>query len=127
LKFTLSENQLDAAILSDAAYRNACDAAVFFVFECGENDYSSLPSRRQFLRNYAGGRPLSLALLRSAWAACKQHEAAAERGLLFDRSANEPAVSEKGLDSLALLSGLGGSHNGEVIRSGVARILLLPC
>lgn len=85
----------------DPRYRKVCDRATLFCFEAAQLDYTRTPERLEFFRRYSGGRPLTLALLQQAWAACQRNEALHERNELLGFSQEQTeAPSEKDLDAL---------------------------
>ena len=86
---------------SDPQFRPYIDEALLFAWENSRVDYSPNETRRGFLRNYIGGRFVTIALLDAAWEACKKHEADGSRDRLFNSTpVNEPPVNEKNLDAL---------------------------
>jgi hypothetical protein len=80
LKCSLDGEELDPEIAYDPAYRDACDAAVWAVFKDITNDFVFTPEREAYMNRHCAGRPVTLALLQSAWSAC---QAASQR---YDRS-----------------------------------------
>jgi hypothetical protein len=52
---------------SDPAMRPILEEACWFCWEAYRKDYSPSAERRQFLRDYCGGRFLTVALLDAAW------------------------------------------------------------
>jgi len=50
LTYSFPEEELTIDVISDPAYRPACDRAVLFVFEAAQSDYFPTTSRREFLR-----------------------------------------------------------------------------
>jgi hypothetical protein len=78
-------------ILDDPRYKGLCDAAVLFVWQHSRTDYSPSPEREQYIDTYAASRPLSLALLDSAWKACQESE---KRGALLYQLQPEPEVAD---------------------------------
>jgi hypothetical protein len=71
LKCSLDGEELDPEIAYDPAYRDACDAAVWAVFKDITNDFVFTPEREAYMNRHCAGRPVTLALLQSAWTACQ--------------------------------------------------------
>jgi hypothetical protein len=76
---------------SDPQFRPYIDEALLFAWENSRVDYSPSEARRGFLRDYVGGRFMTIALLDAAWEACKEAEKDASRSALF-----HPQLSEAG-------------------------------
>jgi hypothetical protein len=69
LRCSLDGEELTMEMVNDPAYRDVCDSAVWTVFENITDDYVPTPRREQFIRRHCGQRPITLALLQSAWSA----------------------------------------------------------
>jgi hypothetical protein len=83
---------------------------VWFVFENITNDFVPSPERESYIQRHCAGRPITLALLQSAWAACQANELRHQRGELLDSyqrpqelpatPANLDALSDDAVDRL---------------------------
>jgi hypothetical protein len=103
LHCSLPDEELTIDVISNPAYRNACDQAVMFVWECATADYTPTDERRAYVHRYAAGRPLTLNLLSAAWQDLKQREASYARHELLDqfqRPEDTPPPSAKEIDAL---------------------------
>ena len=85
LQYSLPDEEPSTDILTDPAYRDLLDSAVLHVWELSAEDYVPTEERRAFIQNYAAGRPLTLTLVGSAWAACKESEKRYQRGELLEQ------------------------------------------
>jgi hypothetical protein len=85
LRCSLGGEEPSMELLDDPDYRQACDQAVWFVFENITNDYVPSPEREAYIQRHCAGRPITLALLQSAWAACQVNEQRHQRGELLDQ------------------------------------------
>jgi hypothetical protein len=89
---------------SDPAMRPILEEACSFCWEAYRKDYSPSAERRQFLRNYCGGRFVTVALLDAAWEECKRAERDAMRSSLIGQVSSEtaetPEASPSSLDRL---------------------------
>jgi hypothetical protein len=74
------DEELTMDQVNDPSYRQVCDDACLYVFEASTPDFTPTPERREYLSNFAAGRPLTLVLLQSAWESCKANEKRYERG-----------------------------------------------
>lgn len=104
LRCSLSGEEPDMDMLNDPAYLQACNDAVYSVFTDTQLDYSATPEREAYLSRYAGTRPLTLALLQSAWSACQATEQRYQRGELLDsyeRPQDAQPPSAKEIDALS--------------------------
>lgn len=101
LRYTLDDEQVTLDMINDPVYRPACDAAVWSVFRDITFDYVPTPEREAYIQRHCAGRPLTLALLQSAWAACQANEQRNERSELLNpiRERDQPP-SEYELDEL---------------------------
>jgi hypothetical protein len=109
LEYSLPDEDPGVEILTDPAYRDLLDTAVLYVWELAQEDYSPTAERREFIQNFAAGRPLTLTLVGSAWAACQEKEKTYERSSLLtsiqepqqpERPANLDALSDEAVDDL---------------------------
>ena len=102
LSYALDEEAPSVNVAYAPRYRKVCDRATLFCFEAAQADYTPTPERREFLRRYCGGRPLTLAMLQQAWTACQRNESLHERdellGIRQHCESNTP--SEIGFDAL---------------------------
>jgi hypothetical protein len=75
---------------------------VEYVWETATTDFTPTAERREFIRRYVAGRPLTLNLLDAAWTACQASERRFERGELLNsieqRQQTPPTPAE--IDSL---------------------------
>jgi hypothetical protein len=89
---------------SDPAMRPILEEACSFCWEAYRKDYSPSAQRRQFLRDYCGGRFVTVALLDAAWEECKSAERDSMRSSLSsqvsDQRAETPEASPSSLDRL---------------------------
>jgi hypothetical protein len=85
LQYSLPDEEPGVEILTDPAYRELLDTAVLYVWELAQEDYSPTAERREFIQNFAAGRPLTLTLIGSAWTACQDKEKRYERGELLEQ------------------------------------------
>ncbi|HXX18701.1 MAG TPA: hypothetical protein VEJ46_04815 [Candidatus Acidoferrum sp.] len=104
--FAINKREIDSAfeILDDPRYRPLCDAAVWFVWTHAKNDYAPTPEREEFIKRFVAERPLTLALLDSAWTACQSAERDAAGSLKAFIPPNEPEPTQheiaRGLEDL---------------------------
>jgi hypothetical protein len=61
-------------MVSDPTYRPVCDAAVWAVFKDITNDFVPTAEREAYIKRHVAGRPVTIELLQSAWAACQRAE-----------------------------------------------------
>jgi hypothetical protein len=104
LRCSLDGEEPDMDMLNDPAYLEACNAAVYSVFTDTQLDYSTTPEREAYLMRYAGTRPLTLALLQTAWIACQANERRHERGELlnsYQHPEDTPPPTDRELNSLS--------------------------
>jgi hypothetical protein len=73
---------------SDPQYRPILEESVLFAWEHYRKDYSPTPERRAYLKRYAAGRFLNVALLDAAWESCKIAERDATRAGLLGQVEN---------------------------------------
>jgi hypothetical protein len=66
--------ELGMELLNDPNYRQVCDEAVWSVFADITYDYVPSAEREAYMQRHCAGRPVTLALLQTAWAACQKHE-----------------------------------------------------
>jgi hypothetical protein len=85
LRCSLDGEEPSMELLDDPDYRQACDQAVWFVFENITNDYVPSAEREAYIQRHCAGRPITLALLQSAWTACQVNEQRHQRGELLDQ------------------------------------------
>jgi len=87
-------------VSADMRYQSVCDAAAWYVFLHGTPQYEDSAEAREFINSYAGGRPLTIELLRFGFAAWnEQHKAG--RGLLFNQQETEsPEALAENLEDL---------------------------
>jgi hypothetical protein len=92
---------------SDPAMRPILEEACWFCWEAYRKDYSPSAERRQFLRDYCGGRFLTVALLDAAWGECKSVERDSMRSSLISQVSDERAetpsldrLDDAGIDDL---------------------------
>jgi len=73
-----------------------------FCFEAAKTGYTPTPQCREFFGRYCAGRPLAIALLQQAWAACQRNEAMHERNEMLGvkQQAETQASSTKELNAL---------------------------
>ena len=83
LRCSLDGEEPDMSMLSDPRYTDACNAAVFFVFNATQLDYQPTPEREAYLLRYCGSRPLTIPLLQQAWRSCQQGERRQDRSELI--------------------------------------------
>jgi hypothetical protein len=103
--FTLAD---PLAFTTDPKMRPILEEACWFCWEAYRKDYSPSPERRRFLRDYCGGRFVTVALLDAAWEECKQAERDATRsGLLSQIDATEAGPVEDAFASLDRLDDAG--------------------
>lgn len=99
--FTLED---PLAFTTDPEMRPILEEACWFCWEAYRKDYSPSAERRRFLRDYCGGRFVTVALLDAAWEACKRAERDALRSSLFSQVGDEtndtPEASVSSLDRL---------------------------
>ena len=69
--FTLED---PLAFTTDPEMRPILEEACWFCWEAYRKDYSPSAERRRFLRDYCGGRFVTVSLLDAAWEACKRAE-----------------------------------------------------
>jgi hypothetical protein len=103
LQFSLPDEDPGVEILRDPAYRDLLDTAVLWVWELAQEDYSPTAERREFIQNFAAGRPLTLTLVGSAWAACQENEKRHLRGELleqYQRPEDTAPPTQKALDNM---------------------------
>lgn len=74
-----------AEMVDDPQYRRVTDAAAWFVFRHSTNDYADTQEARAFMDHFVGDRPVTVPLLRAAFAAWKQGQ-----GTNIERHANDP-------------------------------------
>jgi hypothetical protein len=104
LRCSLDGEEPSMKLLDDPDYRQACDQAVWFVFENITNDYVPSAEREAYIQRHCAGRPITLALLQSAWSACQVNEQRHHRGELLDqyqRPEDAHPPSERELNSLS--------------------------
>jgi hypothetical protein len=97
------DEELTMDQVNDPSYRQVCDDACFYVFEASTPDFTPTPERREYLSNFAAGRPLTLVLLQSAWESCKANEKRYERGEVlrqYERPEEALPPTQKDLDAL---------------------------
>jgi hypothetical protein len=94
--------ELGMELLDDPKYRQVCDEAVWSVFADITYDYVPSAERESYMQRHCAGRPVTLALLQSAWAACQRHEANYVRQEIISqvRSETQPPT-ERELDALS--------------------------
>lgn len=85
--FTLED---PLAFTADPEMRPILEEACWFCWEAYRKDYSPSAERRRFLRDYCGGRFVTVALLDAAWKECKRAERDALRSSLFSQVGDEP-------------------------------------
>ena len=103
--FTLAD---PLAFTTDPKMRPILEEACWFCWEAYRKDYSPSPERRRFLRDYCGGRFVTVALLDAAWDECKRAERDAARSeLLGQIDIQKAAPVEDGLASLDRLDDAG--------------------
>jgi hypothetical protein len=110
LKCALDGEEPGMELLDDPVYREVCDDAVWYVFADITNDYVPTPEREAYIQRHCAGRPITLALLQSAWKACQVNEQRHQRGELLDQyqrpqdapttPANLDALSDDAVDDL---------------------------
>lgn len=100
LKRSLDDDELDEEIAYDPAYRPACDAAVWAVFKDITNDFVSTPEREAYMQRHCAGRPITLALLQSAWTACQAAEKRYDRNEAIRPLRQAQAPTQRELDEL---------------------------
>jgi hypothetical protein len=110
LKCALDGEEPGMDLLDDPVYRQVCDDAVWYVFADITNDYVPSAEREAYIQRHCAGRPITLALLQSAWTACQQNEQRHQRGELLDQyqrheelpttPANLDALSDDAVDDL---------------------------
>jgi hypothetical protein len=103
LQYSLPDEDPGVEILTDPAYRDLLDTAVLYVWELAQEDYSPTAERREFIQNFAAGRPLTLTLVGSAWAACQENEKRHLRGELleqYQRPEDTAPPTQKALDNM---------------------------
>jgi hypothetical protein len=71
LRCSLDSEEPTLEMVNDPEDRDVCDTAVWTVSESISNDYVPTPTRDAFMRRHCAGRPITVALLQSAWAACQ--------------------------------------------------------
>ena len=103
LKYSLDGEEPTLDILTDPSYRQACDDAVYFVFSQITLDYIPTPEREAYMNRHVAGRPVTLALLQSAWTSCLANEQRHQRGELIDQylPQQEAPLSPQQLDALS--------------------------
>ncbi len=101
IAFTLAD---PLAFTTDPEMRPILEEACWFCWEAYRKDYSPSAERRRFLRDYCGGRFVTVALLDAAWDECKRAEQDAMRSSLFSQVSPElgeaPEASAGSLDRL---------------------------
>ena len=102
LSYALDEEAPGINVAHDPRYRKICDRATLFCFEAAQTDYTPTPERREFLRRYCAGRPLTIAMLQQAWTACQRNESLHQRDELLgiSQQRESEAPSHTGLDAL---------------------------
>ena len=103
LQYALHGEEPTLEILSNPAYRQCCDDAVFTVFEAHQSDYAPTPERERYLLQFAAGRPLTLTLLTEGWRSCQANEQRHERSELlapFQRPEDTPPPSAREIDKM---------------------------
>ncbi len=83
LECALPDEEPTLELINDPAYRDVCDSACWAVWEEIALDYVPTPQREAFLRRHVGGRPITIPLLQSAWAACQKNEEGHSRSELL--------------------------------------------
>ena len=94
---TLSE-ALDE--IADPSLANIVREAVWYCWEQGRPNYSPLPERRKFMRDYIAGRIPTARLLDQAWAACQLEETDAMRSSVLRQVETGTQTSALDLESL---------------------------
>jgi hypothetical protein len=89
LRCALDGEEPGMEILNDPNYRQACDNAVWDVFADLTNDYAPTPEREAYMQRHCAGRPVTLALLESAWSACQRNEASYARHEILNQVSSE--------------------------------------
>lgn len=103
LSCALDDDQPSIDILTQPAYRGACDTAVLYVWEVATPDYTPTAEHRAFIQRYCAGRPMTIQLLQSAWAACQENERRSQRGELlsqWQQPEEEAPPTQKEIDAL---------------------------
>lgn len=85
LRYSLDGEEPTLDIVTDPDYRQVCDDAVWFVFCEMSTDFVPTAEREQYMFRHCAGRPVTLALLQSAWSACQANERRHERGDLIEQ------------------------------------------
>jgi hypothetical protein len=104
LRCALDGEEPGMEILNDPNYRDACDDAVWAVFADITYDYVPTAEREAYIQRHCAGRPVTLALLQSAWSACQASEQRYQRGELlnsYQRPEDSTPPSERGLNAMS--------------------------
>ena len=102
LGFALNGEEPDISIVHDPAYSDLCAAAVYYVFSEITHDYVPSAEREQYLNRHCAGRPVTLALLQSAWTECQANELRHQRDeIISDYLPQEQPLSPRELDEMS--------------------------
>jgi len=103
LKYALDGEEPTLDIVNDPAYSDLCADAVYYVFSQITLDYIPTAEREAYMNRHVAGRPVTLALLQSAWTSCQANEASYTRQEILNQVPREEAQphSPGALDSLS--------------------------
>jgi len=98
--------EVTTEMLDNPDYRKVTDEAAWFVFRHSTNDYADSKEAHDFMNRFVGDRPITVPLLRSAFAEWKQSQASEEEQptLARDQAKTEQTrgrISEAALDRLS--------------------------
>jgi hypothetical protein len=137
LEYRIGKVEDVSALLRDPKYVCVTNDCALFVFSHTEPSFSNSPEAVEYIRRYAGSRPLTVPLCKAAFAAYQRRETSAEQARLIGlpqdgQIPTPPTLTEAELESATdreireSLRGIARERGSQAVRTSLRQIKFRP-